>query len=82
MAALSEEGATHACLHMAKLNLFQCLAVAKPHYEDIFCMGQHVMMDTGSCFAKNAGVDMPVVAAPAPPTPNTAAPKARRSARG
>jgi hypothetical protein len=40
------------CLGLSKLNLYQCLAVAKPHYEDIFCMGQHVLMDTGQCLAK------------------------------
>ena len=57
---------TDTCLHMAKLNLYQCLAVAKPHYEDIFCMGQHVMVDTGACLAKAVGVDLPVDPAPAP----------------
>lgn len=40
------------CLGLSKLNLYQCLAVSKPHYEDIFCLGQHVMMDTGQCLAK------------------------------
>jgi hypothetical protein len=40
------------CLGLSKLNLYQCLAVSKPHYEDIFCMGQHVLMDTGQCLAK------------------------------
>ncbi len=40
------------CLHSAKLNLYQCLAVAKPHYEDVFCMGQHILMDTGQCIIK------------------------------
>ena len=37
------------CMKMAKLNLFQCLAVARPHYEDIFCLGEHGMMETGRC---------------------------------
>lgn len=40
------------CLRMAKLNLFQCLAVAKPWYEDIFCLGQHGVKDTGDCLAE------------------------------
>jgi hypothetical protein len=35
------------CMNMSKLNLYQCLAVARPHYEDVFCLGQHAMMDTG-----------------------------------
>lgn len=40
------------CLSMSKLNLYQCLAVAKPYYEDVFCLGQHVLMDTGQCVGK------------------------------
>jgi hypothetical protein len=40
------------CLRMAKLNLFQCLAVAGPRYEDVFCLGQHLVIDTGQCVAK------------------------------
>ena len=39
------------CLHMAKLNLFQCMAVAEPHYENVFCLGQHALIDTGQCVA-------------------------------
>lgn len=48
------------CLNMSKLNLYQCLAVAKPHYEDVFCLGQHVLADTGRCLVRGAGVDEPV----------------------
>ncbi|WKL56884.1 hypothetical protein Q1W73_14615 [Asticcacaulis sp. ZE23SCel15] len=40
------------CLSMAKLNLYQCLAVAKPHFEDVFCIGQHILMDTGQCIGQ------------------------------
>jgi hypothetical protein len=40
------------CLHMAKLNLYQCMAVAGPQYEDLYCVGQHGMIDTGGCFVK------------------------------
>ena len=43
------------CLHMSKLNLYQCLAVAKPYYEDVFCLGQHVLIDTGQCISKGVG---------------------------
>ena len=39
------------CLKMAKLNLFQCLSVAGPEYEDIYCLGQHAVLDTGQCVA-------------------------------
>jgi hypothetical protein len=48
------------CLNMAKLNLYQCLAVARPHYEDVFCLGQHILEDTGHCLMKGAGVAEPV----------------------
>jgi hypothetical protein len=47
------------CLNMSKLNLYQCLAVSKPHYEDVFCLGQHVLIDTGSCLMQGAGVPGP-----------------------
>ena len=55
------------CLNMSKLNLYQCLAVAKPWYEDIFCLGQHVLIDTGQCISKAAGQPQPVQT-PVPPT--------------
>jgi len=54
------EGNAANCLNMSKLNLYQCLAVAKPHYEDVFCLGQHVLLDTGQCLMKYAGVTPPV----------------------
>ena len=47
------------CMSLAKLNLYQCLAVSKPHYEDVFCLGQHIMMDTGRCMIKAAGLTEP-----------------------
>jgi hypothetical protein len=55
------------CLNMAKLNLYQCLAVAKPYYEDIFCLGEHILSDTGECVMIDAG-------APVPPAPSTLEP--------
>ena len=62
------------CLNMSKLNLNQCLAVAKPWYEDVFCLGQHVLIDTGQCVAKAAGQPnpMPSAAAAMTPIPGTA----------
>lgn len=56
---LMAETAASSCMTFAKLNLYQCLAVAKPHYEDIFCLGEHIMMDTGRCLLKGAGVRVP-----------------------
>jgi hypothetical protein len=43
------------CLKMAKLNDLQCLAVAGPHYENLFCLGNHGMMETGRCIVSAAG---------------------------
>jgi hypothetical protein len=73
LTSLTADTDTDACLHMAKLNLYQCLAVAKPHYEDIFCMGQHVMVDTGACLARGVGVEVPPDPLPPPkPVPASA----------
>jgi hypothetical protein len=52
------------CLNMSKLMLYQCLAAAKPHYEDMFCLGQHVLIDTGECTLKSAGAPMPMLPPP------------------
>jgi hypothetical protein len=75
---LSAEPNAAYCLNMAKLNLYQCLAVSKPHYEDIFCLGQHILIDTGACVVKWTGATMPPepirpVVAPAPARKSTAA---------
>jgi len=53
--SLLEEGTSASCLNLAKLNLYQCLSVAKPYYEDVFCIGQHILLDTSQCVAKAAG---------------------------
>jgi hypothetical protein len=45
------------CMRMAKLNLFQCMAVAGPHYEDVFCISQHAMLEAGKCMAQAAGAE-------------------------
>jgi hypothetical protein len=55
VSALMDEGTGAGCFNLAKLNEYQCLAVARPHYEDVFCLGQHVLMDTGRCVQKVAG---------------------------
>jgi hypothetical protein len=61
---LTAEPNSASCLNMSKLNLYQCLAVAKPHYEDVFCLGEHAMAETASCILKGVGV-----ATPEPPPP-------------
>jgi hypothetical protein len=77
IAALLAEEKGGECLKMAKLNLFQCLAVAGPHYEDIFCLGQHAMMDTAQCVIKASGVSQPMTTlAAATPSPAAATPAA------
>ena len=54
------------CMKMAKLNLYQCLAVAGPHYEDVFCLGQHALIDTAQCVNNAAGGAAVPAATPAP----------------
>jgi hypothetical protein len=63
------------CLKMAKLNLYQCMAVAGPQYEDIFCLGQHAMYDTASCVDQAAHVaGAPSTVAMLTPRPSAAQP--------
>jgi hypothetical protein len=59
LTALMVDPTSGSCLNMSKLNVYQCLAVAKPNYEDVFCLGTHVMEDTGACLLKSAGVAVP-----------------------
>jgi hypothetical protein len=80
LAPLMTDAPTATCLNTAKLNLYQCLAVARPNYEDIFCLGQHVMMDTGQCVMIAAGAPAPAFAPPAPPAAQAAAPPKRAKA--
>ena len=53
--ALLDETSSSFCLNMSKLNVYQCLSVAKPYYEDVFCLGVHVLQDTAQCITKAAG---------------------------
>lgn len=68
LTALLADTAEAQCLHLAKLNLYQCLSVAKPHYEDVFCLGQHAVGDTGQCVMKGTvtGYVLPPVVAERP----------------
>ncbi|GAA0647347.1 hypothetical protein [Brevundimonas lenta] len=47
--ALTNEPKNQHCLEMSKLMLFQCLAASRPSYEDIFCVGRHIVRDLGTC---------------------------------
>ena len=68
--SLATDATTSTCLNMSKLNLYQCLAVSKPYYEDVFCLGQHSMEETGACLTRGAGLAVP-------PDPVVEAAKAR-----
>ncbi len=37
------------CFDLSKLNLFQCLAASRPSYEDMFCIGRHIVRDLATC---------------------------------
>ncbi len=60
------ERVTAECLKMAKLNLFQCLSVAGPEYEDVYCLGQHAVLDTGQCVAGAAAPAQTLLLSQAP----------------
>jgi len=57
---LQREGVSQRCLEIAKLNLHQCLAAARPSYEDIFCLGRHVVRDVATC-ARGAARPAPII---------------------
>ncbi len=50
--ALTLERNSQFCLSMSKLNLYQCIAAARPHYEHMFCAGRHVVGDLATCTAE------------------------------
>jgi len=65
--AMMSEPKGRFCLKMAKLNLYQCLASAGPYYEDVFCLGQHALVETSQCVAEAARPPQRTAsAAPAP----------------
>lgn len=70
--ALMFERASQDCLVSSKLNLFQCLAAARPSYEDVFCLGRHVVRDLGSC-ARGAALPSGVITVGAPTQSRVAA---------
>ncbi|MFI4974681.1 MAG: hypothetical protein ACHP84_09105 [Caulobacterales bacterium] len=57
---LDDDSKTSHCVAEAKENLYQCLAVARPNYEDVFCLGQHALADTGACVVQGAGGAIPL----------------------
>ncbi len=47
--ALQSEPTSRNCLNESKLNLYQCLAASRPNYEDMFCVGRHIVRDLATC---------------------------------
>lgn len=47
--ALQTEPTSRNCLNESKLNLYQCLAASRPNYEDMFCVGRHIVRDLATC---------------------------------
>lgn len=76
--ALTVESNSEMCLNMSKLMLFQCLAAARPSYEDMFCVGRHVARDLSQCTAQ-AMVPTPAPTVTLEPTPAVAAEAAAAS---
>ncbi len=58
--ALQSEPVSRNCLNESKLNLYQCLAASRPSYEDMFCVGRHIVRDLGTC-ARGAALPRAVV---------------------
>jgi hypothetical protein len=77
---LLDENSAAFCLNLAKLNLYQCLSVAKPYYEDVFCLGQHILLDTAQCVQKGAGGPPFILATLTKPPPATPAARPASSA--
>ncbi|GAA0619409.1 hypothetical protein GCM10009422_13650 [Brevundimonas kwangchunensis] len=72
--ALQTETVSQGCLTESKLNLYQCLAASRPSYEDMFCLGRHIVRDLATC-ARGASQPAAIVSvsdvsvAPEPPQP-------------
>lgn len=47
--ALQSDPKSQSCLSSSKLNLYQCLAASRPSYEDMFCVGRHIVRDLATC---------------------------------
>jgi hypothetical protein len=58
--ALQFDRVSQGCLNMSKLNLFQCLAASRPNYEDMFCLGRHIVRDLATC-SRGAAMPAPLV---------------------
>ncbi|MDP3405604.1 MAG: hypothetical protein Q8S03_12990 [Brevundimonas sp.] len=75
--ALQYDRTSQDCLASSKLNLFQCLAASRPAYEDMFCLGRHVMRDLATC-ARGAALPSAIVTVDDPTASRATAPVAPR----
>jgi hypothetical protein len=46
---LSDDPTTKNCIEMARLQALQCVSASRFRYEHSFCLGLHVLKDTGTC---------------------------------
>ncbi|WP_396595586.1 hypothetical protein [Brevundimonas sp. R86498] len=76
--ALQYDRTSQDCLASSKLNLFQCLAASRPAYEDMFCLGRHVMRDLATC-ARGAALPSAIVTVDDPTASRITAPAAPRA---
>ncbi|MDB5441006.1 MAG: hypothetical protein JWM33_3433, partial [Caulobacteraceae bacterium] len=77
------DSVTPFCLNLAKLDVNQCLAAAKPWYEVVYCMGKAELVETGQCVISATGDSRPADPLPvfaaraATPATRAATPAAR-----
>jgi len=76
--ALQYDRASQDCLASSKLNLFQCLAAARPAYEDMFCLGRHVIRDLSTC-ARGAALPAAIITVGNPTQSGRSTPAPTRS---
>ena len=76
--ALQYDRASQDCLASSKLNLFQCLAAARPSYEDMFCLGRHVIRDLSTC-ARGAALPAAIITVGNPTQSGRSSPAPARS---
>ena len=76
--ALQYDRASQDCLASSKLNLFQCLAAARPTYEDMFCLGRHVIRDLSTC-ARGAALPAAIITVGNPTQSGSRSPAPTRS---
>lgn len=72
--ALQFDRAGQDCLSSSRLNLFQCMAAARPTYEDMFCLGRHVIRDLSTC-ARGSALPTAIITVGNPTQSRSAAPR-------